>query len=158
MGIARLIPASVNSGLSQTFFDRYANCARPQHSLTFGCGFGFHPVRFLFQVESSWARQSANSPKTAREKTLRQAPSRQPRSKTSDQTHAGPAERSPVINREPKNFAAGPFSVPVLMSANGRGKRMTASRSCRARLRATTDRGDRMSGRDASAFLDIAEG
>src|SRR4051794_36822616 len=60
-------------GLSQTFFDRYANCARPQHSLTFDCGFGFQPVRFLSQVESSWARQSASSPKTVREKTLRQA-------------------------------------------------------------------------------------
>src|SRR3954447_19215704 len=44
------------------------------------------------------------------------------------------------------------------MSANGRRKRMTASRSCRARLRATTDRGDRMSGHDASAFLDVVKG
>src|SRR3954462_3989059 len=64
----------VRKGLSQTFLDRYANCARPQHSLTFGCGFGFHPVKFLFQVETTWARQSAITPKTAREKTLRQAP------------------------------------------------------------------------------------
>src|SRR5215210_5971065 len=52
--------------LSQTFSDLHASCARTQHSLTFGCGFGFHPVRFLSQIESSWARQSANSPKNAR--------------------------------------------------------------------------------------------
>src|SRR3954454_23539968 len=65
---------SIWRGLSQTFLDRYANCAGTQHGLTFGCGFGFHPVKFLFQVETTWARQSAITPKTAREKTLRQAP------------------------------------------------------------------------------------
>src|SRR3954452_18055735 len=35
---------------------------------------------------------------------------------------------------------------------------MTASQSCCARLRVTADRGDRMSGRDASAFLDVTDG
>jgi hypothetical protein len=64
----------IREGLSQTFSDQCASCARRQYDLTFGCRLRFQTIAFLPLVASIQVRQSATPVQIVRGKTLRQAP------------------------------------------------------------------------------------